>query len=66
MGDWMNVNEVDVLSHNIRVFYEGRPYPYLLIQTGDHGWFLDKDIITEISPYTPHELSNWLFNWVEE
>ena len=63
----MNVNEVDVLSRNLRRFYRGDSKPFLYIQTGDRAWVLDKDTIVKSShPYTPRQLSNWLFNWVKE
>ncbi len=62
----MNISEVSMLSDNLWDFYDGVPYSYLGIQIEKHGWFLDKDIITEISPYTPQQLSKVLFYWVFE
>lgn len=62
----MNINEVNVLSRNLREVYRGSSDPHLGIQIGDHVWYYDEDKITERSfSYTPQELSERLFYWVK-
>ena len=69
----MNIKEVHALSHNLRQFYRGSPYPYLFDQIGNqignHVWLLREGKITK-SPYseplTPQELSEDLFYWVKQ
>ncbi len=63
----MNINEVYMLSDNLWCSYIGRVYPYLNIQTRYHAWDLRKGIIAKRPHlFTPPELSEDLFYWVEE
>ena len=59
----MNINEVYMLSHNLREFYRGYPHPY--IQIGSHRWYLFKGKATERSfLMTIQQSAEYLFNWV--
>ncbi len=63
----MNISEVSMLSRNLWWFYQGFSDPYLYTLIGGHMWNLDKDKMTERSySLTPQQLSERVFDWVEE
>ncbi len=63
----MNVNEVDILSHNLRVFYDKWFPPDLFLHMKGHRWELLNGVVMGGYYYAPplSQMSEHLFYWVE-
>ena len=63
----MNIGEVDMLSGNLRAFYLIILRPHLYVRIGGYKWYLsDGKIMKRSFSYTPQELSERLFYWVND